>query len=382
MNFARAPFIVALLALSCDGSEGGPMIGDPTGVQLVVREVVRGLSSPLFLTAPANDERLFIVEQPGRIRIVSNGELLAAPFLDISAKVRSGGEQGLLSMVFHPQYAENRYFYVNYTDLDGHTQVERYQRSANPDLADPASATLIISVDQPFANHNGGQLAFGADGMLYIGMGDGGGGGDPRGNGQRLGTLLAKMLRLDVNAGSPYAVPATNPFVGQANSRPEIWALGLRNPWRFSFDDVEGRLYVADVGQSRIEEITVVDADEPGVNYGWNIMEGSLCYGSETCDRTGLRLPDIEYGHDDGCSVTGGYVYRGSIADLQGHYFYSDYCSGWLRSARVSPDGTVSDEREWDVGALGSVLSFGQDARRELYVLSQNGTVYVLQDER
>jgi glucose/arabinose dehydrogenase len=367
----------ALAACSNDARSTAP----PTASGIVAREVASGLASPLYLTAPAGDDRLFVVEQGGKIRVIEGGSLLSTPFLDISAKVSSGGERGLLSVAFHPRYAQNGYLYVDYTDVNGDTQLERYTVSADRNRADPASATAILHVPQPFPNHNGGLVTFGPDGKLYVGMGDGGGGGDPQGNGQTLGTLLGKLLRIDVDASSPYAVPPDNPFVGRAGARGEIWAYGLRNPWRFAFDPSASRLYVADVGQDRLEEVDVAGGAEAGVNYGWNVTEGSDCYGASSCDKTGLRLPVVEYTHEDGCSITGGYVYRGAapaMAALRGHYFYSDYCSGWLRSFRVLDDGSVTDRHEWAVGTLGNVLSFGTDAAGELYVLSANGRVYRL----
>jgi glucose/arabinose dehydrogenase len=344
---------------------------------LGVEPVVTGLSSPLYLTAPANDSRLFIVEQPGRIRIVKDGELLETPFLDIRNRLTSGGERGLLSVAFHPNYTANGSFYVNYTNRQGHTHVERYSVSADdPDRADPASAKLILTVQQPYANHNGGLNLFGPDGMLYIGMGDGGSGGDPHGHGQNRMSLLGKMLRIDVDGGDPYAIPADNPFKDQADTRPEIWALGLRNPWRFSFDRAANLLYIADVGQSRWEEIHVAGVKEAGLNYGWNLMEGPDCYRRAGCDQTGLTLPTYAYSHSEGCSVTGGYVYRGTqIPAVVGHYFFADYCEGWIRSFKYE-NGAISDRRQWDLGNVGQVLSFGEDAAGELYVLSGNGSVY------
>jgi glucose/arabinose dehydrogenase len=334
----------------------------------------------VYLTAPGGDDRLFVVEQPGRVRIMRGGALLSQPFLDITARVSSGGERGVLSIAFHPDYATNGYLYASYTDLAGDTRVERYSVSpASPDLADPASAQLILSVAQPFANHNGGLVVFGPDGMFYVGLGDGGSGGDPHNNGQSMATLLGKLLRLDVDGGTPYAIPAGNPFIRQAGARAEIWALGLRNPWRFAFDRVDGLLYVADVGQNQWEEISVVAANRPGVNYGWRVLEGSRCYGAATCSAQGLEQPVIEYSRDEGCSVTGGAPYRGSrIPGIVGHYFYSDYCTGFLRSFRYA-NGQAVDQRSWDVGSLGSVLSFGEDTAGELYVLSANGRVYRLE---
>jgi len=382
---SRPSVCLALLAaalLGCSDDAGRPDPVDPGGPALAVREVASGLSNPLYLTAPPGDDRLFVVEQVGRIRVIEGGQLLPTAFLDVSGVISSGGEQGLLGLAFHPQYAQNGHLYVDYTDQQGDTRVVRYTVSADRSRADPASATLLLTVDQPFANHNGGLVTFGPDGMLYVGLGDGGSGADPLGNGQNLRTLLGKLLRLDVDAGSPYAIPPDNPFVGQSDALPEIWALGLRNPWRFSFDRTASRLYVADVGQDAREEVSVAEASEPGVNYGWNVMEGRQCYAAATCDPTGLRLPVLEYDHSAGeCSITGGYVYRGSdpaLAAVRGHYFYSDLCGGWLRSFRIADDGSVADQREWPVGDLGSVLSFGEDAAGALYVLSGSGRVLAL----
>jgi glucose/arabinose dehydrogenase len=347
-----------------------------TGLRL--EPVASGLQSPLYLTAPARDPRLFIVEQTGQIRIVRDGQLLANPFLDIRSRLRSGGEQGLLSVAFHPDYASNGFFYVNYTDRQGDTRVERYRVSADANVADANSAKLILTIQQPFANHNGGLNLFGPDGMLWIGMGDGGSGGDPLGNGQNRQSLLGKMLRIDVNGGDPYAIPADNPFVGRTDTRPEIWALGLRNPWRFSFDRVANLLYIADVGQGRIEEIDAVPVRSAGYNFGWNMMEGSECYRPANCARTGLTLPIYDYPHAEGCSVTGGAVYRGQrMPNLAGHYFFADYCQGWIRSFRY--DGSaVREPRQWVLENAGRVLSFGEDAAGELYVLVDRGSVYRL----
>lgn len=367
-----------------DTTRTAPPPGTPVPAEFTLRArvVVEGLASPLFLTAPASDARLFVVEQAGRVRVVENGQLLATPFLDVSARISTGGERGLLGLAFHPRYATNGFFYVYLTDPSGNTRVERLRASADRNRADPASATLVLAAPQPFANHNGGMLAFGPDGMLYVGKGDGGSSGDPQGNGQNLATLLGKLLRLDVDAapaGAGYAIPPDNPFAGRAGARGEIWAFGLRNPWRFAFDPPAGRLYVADVGQNALEEISVAGTGERGVNYGWKIMEGSACFGATTCARDSLRLPVAEYGRGDGCSITGGYVYRGSIAAIQGHYFYSDYCRGWLRSIRLDAGGAVVERREWAVGPLGRVTSFGVDAAGELYVTSESGRVYRLE---
>jgi glucose/arabinose dehydrogenase len=366
-----------LLVAACSGSEPGDPGATPGQPALRLVEVASGLQSPVHLTAPASDARLFIVEQPGRIRIVENGQLLPTPFLDIAAKVSSGGERGLLSVAFHPGYAQNGQFYVNYTDKAGDTRIERYRVSANRNLADPASASLVLHVRQPYSNHNGGMVAFGPDGMLYVGMGDGGGGGDPEEAGQDPLQLLGKLLRIDVDAAQPYGMPAGNPYAGQSGGRGEIWAMGMRNPWRFSFDHTAKLLYVADVGQNRLEEVNVVPAGQAGVNYGWDVMEASDCFEPGSgCPRAGLTLPVLEYTHDDGCSITGGFVYRGqAIPGLRGHYLYADYCQGWVRSFRYA-DGQAVDKRSYPLPGVGNISSFGEDSQRELYVISHRGTVH------
>lgn len=356
----------------------------PVKELLTVEVVASGLEAPVHLTAPAGDPRLFIVEQAGRIRIVQDGRLLPTPFLDITGRVGSGGERGLLSMAFHPRYTDNGSFYVNYTDRRGDTRVERYRVSRDPNVADSASAKLILGITQPYANHNGGHVVFGPDGMLYIPLGDGGSGGDPQGHGQNRATLLGKLLRLDVDRGDPYAIPRDNPFVRDsgAGARAEIWALGLRNPWRIAVDRQTGLLYTADVGQNRWEEINVQPANQGGLNYGWNRMEGAHCYGLPLCAKAGLVMPAVEYSHDEGCSVIGGAVYRGSrLPFVSGHYFYSDWCSGWLKSFAFQ-NGGVTAAATWEVGTLGSVVSFGEDGSGELYIVSGNGSVYRLIQRR
>jgi glucose/arabinose dehydrogenase len=293
--------------------------------------------------------------------------------------VASGGERGLLSVAFHPQYGTNGFFYVYYTGASGELRISRFTVSSNANIANAASEKILLTVPHPRPNHNGGLAVFGPDGYLYLGLGDGGGGGDPDLNGQNTNALLGKILRLDVNNGDPYAIPSSNPFAGKTNVKQEIWAYGVRNPWRFSFDRATGLFYLADVGQDRIEEVNVVPASSAGVNYGWNITEGSSCYATSTCNKTGIQLPVLEYSHSNGaCSITGGYVYRGTaIPELVGHYFYSDYCAGFLKSFSYS-NGAVSNERTWDVGSLGNVLSFGEDSSGELYVLTSAGRVLKL----
>jgi glucose/arabinose dehydrogenase len=334
----HANAMVALVAglVACgDGPTMDAPPGDPGPSGFTVEEVVDGLESPVHLTfAPGpegtRDRRLFVVEQPGRIRVVRvDGTLRPTPFLDITDRVGCCGERGLLSVAFHPDYAVTGWIFVNYTDKGGQTRVERYSVSNDPDVADPLSAELVLQVAQPFANHNGGLNLFGPDGMLYVGLGDGGSGGDPQGNGQNRGTLLGSILRLDVDQGLPYTVPEDNPFVGT-------------------------------------------------VNFGWNIMEGRHCYGSGNCNQNGLTLPIAEYSHADGCSVTGGYVYRGSaLPALTGHYFFADYCDGQVWSLEPGP-GSEPSVRSWSLGDLGRITSFGEDAEGELYILSVGGSVYRL----
>jgi glucose/arabinose dehydrogenase len=369
--------VAALVACDSSSTPTDPVL--PSTFSLTVAEIAAGLSAPLYLTSPAGDSRLFVVEQAGRIRIIKNGTVLTKPFLDITSRVSSGGERGLLSVAFHPSYRTNGFFFVNFTDLAGNTRVERFAVSSDPDVADPGTSKLILTVVQPFANHNGGLNVFGPDGMLYIGMGDGGSGGDPFGNAQNRMTLLGKILRIDVDHGDPYAIPFDNPFVAQLSARGEIWAQGVRNPWRFAFDRGSGLLYVADVGQDRFEEVDVVTATRAGVNYGWNTMEGSTCFLAATCDQQGLELPVLVYGHSNGaCSITGGYVYRGTaVPEITGRYFYSDYCAGFLRSFHYE-NGVAGEQRSWDVGSIGSITSFGEDATGELYLTSSNGRVYRL----
>lgn len=347
--------------------------GDPAGVRISLELVVDGLAAPLFATGAGDGSgQLFVVEQGGRIRIVRDGQLLSEPFLDIRDRVRSGGEQGLLGLAFHPGFgaAEDR-FYVNYTDRSGDTVVAEYRRSADPDRADPASERVLLRIDQPFANHNGGMLAFGPDGRLYIGTGDGGSAGDPFDAGQRLDTLLGKLLRIDPEPSSsgPYRVPSDNPFVGRAGARGEIWAFGLRNPWRFAFDRRTGQLWIADVGQDRYEEVDRAPGGlGRGANYGWARMEGRHCYPSgEGCARPGFVLPLAEYDHSLGCSVTGGYVYRGArFPSLAGVYLFGDYCSGRLWG--VASGGPDEQEPVLLAETGRTISSFGEDDAGELYL--------------
>ncbi|HEY0527518.1 MAG TPA: PQQ-dependent sugar dehydrogenase [Gemmatimonadaceae bacterium] len=368
---------VALSVFACNGSDStGPGDGGttlPSGLTLKLNPFIStGLSGPVFLTQPLNDGRIFIVEQSGRIRIVRDGVLQTAPFLDITSNVLSGGERGLLSVAFHPHYSTNHFLYVYYTSQpSGDVTIARFT-ATSADVADPNSLKIILTVaHSQQANHNGGLVSFGPDGKLYAGLGDGGGGGDPFGNGQNFNALLGSLIRVDVDNGDPYSIPTDNPFVGQTGKRGEIWAKGLRNPWRYAFDATTGLLYIADVGQNLHEEIDVSPANTGGANYGWNIMEGFSCYNATTCTQTGLQLPLLDYSHSEGCSITGGYVYRGTdIPEIRGHYFYSDYCSGFLRSMRYL-NGTAVDQKDWGI-MNSAVTSFGLDFAGELYMLAGN----------
>ncbi len=344
-----------------------------------LQPIATGLAFPLALTSPPGDDRLFIAEKRGTIRIIKGGVLLDTPFLDLSGEVSNKDEQGLLGFAFPPDYATSGRFVVHYSNLDGDTRVSIFHVSSDPDRADPASESPVLAVVQPGPSHKGGQLAFGPDGMLYIGLGDGTSRDYvDRGRGQSLDDLFGNILRIDVSSGSGYAIPPDNPFVGNAAARPEIWSYGLRNPWRFSFDRANGDLFIADVGQTRWEEInraTAADGGGRGVNYGWVVMEGDEC-AVPGCDQTGLTLPLIEYNHDLGCAVIGGYVYRGAaLPALQGKYFYGDYCGGWVRSIQAA--GDPGEPVEWpDLKPGGRVVSFGQDNAGELYVLTGEGGVF------
>lgn len=346
-----ASFLARAFGLAQVGVPPRPSID---GLALRRVTVASGLDQPVFVDAPAGDSRLFVVERTGRIRIVSAGTVLQTPFLDVSGLVTTDGERGLLGMAFHPGYAANGRFYVHYTDGSGSNRIVEHTVSSDPNRAAAGSARVLMTVAQPFSNHNGGMIAFGPDGRLYVGIGDGGGGGDPFGNGQNPATPLGSITSIDVDGG------------GTA-----LFAYGLRNPWRFAWDGK--RIYVGDVGQGSWEEVDVLSTFDAGANLGWNIMEGAHCYQSG-CSNAGLVLPVHEYDHGEGCSITGGYVYRGTaIPELVGHYFYGDFCSGFVRSFRYT--GAAEDGKAWPGLSTGSLVSFGTDGFGELYVVSIGGTV-------
>lgn len=328
--------------------------------------LVSGLQRPVDLQVDGSG-RLFVLEKAGRIRIIENNQLVETPFLDISERVGSNSnEQGLLGLAFHPQYGENGRFFVNYTDKNGDTVIARFQVSSDPNAADPNSEVKLLGVDQPFANHNGGVLAFGPDGYLYAGLGDGGSQGDPNGNAQNTNVLLGKILRLDVDSAEPYAVPSDNPFGN------EVWAYGFRNPWRLSFDRSTGDLYIGDVGQNQWEEIDFLAAGSPGgANFGWDHREGAHDY--EGGGPEGMIDPAAEYSHQEGgCSITGGYVYRGALPEWNGVYLYGDYCTGFIW-------GLIRTENGWQHQMLFQlderITSFGQDDAGELYLVSDSGNI-------
>jgi glucose/arabinose dehydrogenase len=359
---------------------------DPAVNQVGVQPFLEGFNQPLFLTHAGDESgRIFVVEKEGTIRIVAEGATVDGTFLDISDRVTTGGnEQGLLGLAFPPNCAESGYFFVNYTNLSGDTIISRFQVDpANGDAADAGSEFLVMEIDQPARTHNGGMLAFGPDGYLWIGTGDGGGGGDTYGNGQNPSSLLGKMLRIDVTSDPsvPYVVPADNPWISAdwngADVLDEVWAIGLRNPWRYSFDRFTGDLWIADVGQNVYEEVNYTVMGTPGgLNYGWPIMEGQHCFSGDNCDQSRLELPVAEYDHSKGCSITGGYVYRGDAYPmLRGVYIFADYCSGIFWATVPNPDGTWNTTEMVDTDVL--VSSFGEDENGELYVTDLNtGVIY------
>jgi len=397
LSLAMAAAMLTLAACSGDGSKPpagqtptSPTATAPTGtsappfslsaVKIRLQRLASGLSSPVFVThAGDGSGLLYVVEQTGRIRVFDGSGEARGTFLDIAGRVQSGGERGLLGLAFHPEYESNGRFFVYYSDNAGDNVVSEFKRRSAT-AADQGSERALLRMDDPFSNHNGGWLSFGPDGFLYIATGDGGSAGDPHENGQSLRTLLGKILRVDVNGGSPYGIPPANPFVGREGAREEIWAYGLRNPWRNSFDRATGDLWIGDVGQNSREEVNVQKgSSKGGGNYGWNIMEGSRCFSGSSCNRSGLIRPVAEYPTADGCAVTGGYVYRGALSPtLVGAYFFADYCNGRifaLDAARALKD-PVSERLVLETEI--SISSFGEDEAGELYVVGLGGTVHRL----
>jgi glucose/arabinose dehydrogenase len=359
----RAGFAVSMVVAVASACGGSDAPAEPTRAAYSVRPLFRVPAPTHVAAAPGDRTRVFIVEQAGRIRVVLRGRLLARPFLDIRRLVVSGGEQGLLSVAFHPRYVQNRRFYVNYTDVNGDTRVVEYRANRARTAALPGTARRLLFVNQPYPNHNGGQLAFGPDGRLYVGLGDGGAGGDPENRAQNLGTLLGKLVTLNVNVARP---------------RPNIAALGLRNPWRFSFDRANGDLYIADVGQNAWEEINYVPRSSSGLeNYGWDVYEGRARFESKQPNSAGRLVAPVHVYENNGseCSVTGGFVYRGSaIPALRGRYIFGDYCSGIVWTLRIADRRTTDVRRE--AFRVPQLSSFGEDASGELYAASLSGRVY------
>jgi len=380
---ARATNAPAASTAAPNSAAATPAVGDarsPVALKLVTDD----LRGPTYVThAGDGSGRLFVTEKGGTIALLRNGQRAPKPFLDITALVTSSGsEQGLLGLAFHPDYANNGRFFVYYTAKNGDNTLVRYQVSSDPDVADPATATVLFAQPDPAQNHNGGMLAFGPDTYLYVGMGDGGSAGDPWGNGQKRDVLLGKLLRLDVDHGEPYAIPPDNPWPSASDARGEIWAYGLRNPWRFSFDRATGDLYIGDVGQGQYEEVDFQPAGEPGGrNYGWNIREGMHCFRSQNCDTNGLVDPIAEYTHEFGCSITGGYVYRGAaMPQFQGNYVYGDYCSGLIWTLKQTAPGQWAQNDLLD--SKRSISSFGEDETGELYLTDLGGGLYQFVENR
>lgn len=380
--FEFSSIFLLVISVGCNNSDDGRSADPIPENTITLQNAYPNLrfSKPLDLQSPADGtDRIFVVEQDGSIKVFPNNAQVSDPttFLDISGNVISRDELGLLGMAFHPNYDSNGLFYLAYTPSAALLVVSSFQVSgSNPDTAEPSSETILLRIPQPFANHNGGQLAFGQDGYLYIATGDGGSGGDPQGNAQNLGNLLGKILRIDVNRtenGMAYGIPADNPFLNDTTARDEIYAYGLRNPWRFSFDVQTNVLWAADVGQNAIEEIDVI---ESGANYGWNTLEGTQCFDANNCDNTGFRAPVFEYDQSaNDRSITGGYVYRGpTLAALQGRYIYGDFISGRIWALSTNLESALTNQLL--VESRLPISSFGTDANEELYVCAFDGMIY------
>jgi glucose/arabinose dehydrogenase len=389
---APAPAETAVPAISVSATHPQPNRTSPAAVEaatfpdvsrFIWAPVASGFVSPVDVQFPPDGSgRMFVVEQPGRVLIFDPEPPTSGAFLDLGDRVESAGnEQGLLGLAFHPQFGTNGIFFVNYTDRAHHDVIARFHISPDPRHADPTSERILLSVDDPFINHNGGVLAFGPDGFLYAGLGDGGGAGDPFGNAQNTGSLLGKVLRLDVDTADPYAIPAGNPFA-TGGGKPEVWAYGLRNPWRMSFDKSTGDLYIADVGQGLWEEVDVMPAGSPGgLNFGWNYREGLHPFAGKAPAGTQLTDPIAEYSHaEGGCSITGGPVYRGALPEWNGIYLYADYCSGkiWGLLPRGGNGSSASRSSRLLFETRAHITSFGQDALGEVYFADRAGGIFGL----
>lgn len=392
-----------LLAACGDGREGppigpGPTVPEATAPTIEVSEPedeLAGLTAtpiasdlpPLTQAiAPVGDDRVFVVTKPGQVLVIRDGEVESQPFLEIEEEVRSeGNEQGLLTLAFHPSFAENGRLFVTYTNLEGDLQLVEYLVSDDdPDRIDPGSARFVLEVPQPHQYHQSGAIVFGPDGYLWMSIGDGGGNQDTYGNGQDPSTLQATIVRLDIDAAEPYAIPPDNPFLddeGDPPAREEVWAYGLRNPWRIDIDAEAGLIYIADVGQEGAEEVNIVPITDGGLNFGWPITEGSTCLAVDPCDPSEFVLPVYEFGRNGSCAIVGGPVYRGAtIPELHGEYFFADYCVGWIRSFSYDPETGMSEITDWepDLGRLGNITSLSTDGQGEILVSNLNGEVWRL----
>ena len=378
-----------LLLVGCGGEEAsGPPPPPPPPPPVATYQSIGTFTEPTFLAAPPGDtSRILVTERAGRVVVLRSGVRQTRPFLDLRTKISAANEDGLYSIAFDPLYASNRRFYAFYTNLNRDIRIVRYVVSSDPDSADESQADTILAIPHPiagfsltFGNHHGGQLQFGPnDGKLYVSVGDGGCCGDPQPNGQRTKTLNGKLLRIDVSAGTGYSVPSDNPYPTDTSYAPEIWSYGFRNPWRFSFDRQTGDLYIGDIGDASWEEVDAVAGANPGkgVNFGWSMYEGTHCYHTP-CTASGITFPVVEYGHNPSCSVTGGYVYRGTrVTQLIGRYVYGDLCSGFVGSFLLA-GGAATQRVDWtsQLSPGGSIVSFGEDARGELYIVVYGGGVY------
>ena len=355
-----------------------PTGGNIDALQIKLDQVATGIPFPVFAGSIPGDDRIFVLERQGRMVVIDSAGLRSEPFLDLTDRVGSGGiENGLLGLAFHPDYASNGRMFLYYTDTELDSRLSEFTTSGiGAGVAERATESILFEVDQQGIRHRAGMLQFGPDGFLWAALGDGGLGDD---SSQDLSSLQGNLLRLDIDSGDPYAIPAANPFSGTDDGRDEIWAYGLRNPWRYSIDHETRLVYIGDVGQANWEEINVASIDSAGLDFGWPNFEGVDCYQpSDGCDMTGWEAPTIAYTHEAGCSVTGGYVYRGTaLPELVGHYFYADWCNGMIRSFKYV-DGQATDERDWTtmLAGAGQVASFGIDGSGEMLVVDSNGTIY------